>query len=77
MADDKEYVKRLMWFVANQADEIELLETELELWRRAAHMAYHYPVHNVHVGPLTCSQCAEALAAYEEAKKVQANNDNA
>ena len=69
MAEDKEYVNRLEVFAVNQADEIELLKAELELWRRAARMAYHYPVHNVHVGPLTCSQCAEALAAYEEAKK--------
>jgi len=49
------------------AAEIERLRADRDRWELAARMAYHYPTHNIHVGPLSCEQCADAFRAYKEA----------
>ena len=49
------------------ADEIDRLRADRHRWELAARMAYHYPTHNIHVGPLSCEQCADAFKAYKEA----------
>ena len=48
--------------------EIEALQKRLDLWRSAALMAYHFPIHCEGIGPKNCSQCNDVLQARLEAE---------